>query len=185
MCYIGSWDNAAALNRKRPSELPAWRQPLRIGILLLIIASALALRMLGISAAVATVSGIAFGFIGVGLMAFWSRKTGTMTHCIAYCPIGLLANWTGKLSPFRIRISDGCTDCLVCRSVCRYQALTKEDIGNRKAGSTCTLCGDCVGSCSTNQINYRFAKLSPDTARMLFIVLIVSFHAVFLGVARI
>ncbi len=185
LCYIGSWDNATAVSRKRPRELPAWRQPLRMTILLVTIATALLLRTFGVSTGIATMLGILFGLVGVGFMIFWSKKTGMMTHCIMYCPIGLLANWLGKLSPFRIRISDGCTECLACNMVCRYQALTLENIQARKAGSSCTLCGDCVGSCHSKQIKYRFMNLESNKARILFIVLIVSIHAVFLGVARI
>lgn len=185
LCYIGSWDNAAALNRNRPRPLPAWRQPLRIGILFFIVASAISLRAMGISTGFATLLGILFGLIGVGFMALWSRKTGMMTHCITYCPIGLLANWMGKLSPFRIRILEDCTECRACSMVCRYQALSLKDIQNRKAGKSCTLCGDCVGSCNIRQINYQFMNLKTDNARILFLVMVVSIHAVFLGVARI
>ncbi|MBS3778984.1 MAG: hypothetical protein KGY41_01170, partial [Desulfovermiculus sp.] len=50
---------------------------------------------------------------------------------------------------------------------------------------TCTLCGDCVGQCPNGLIGYRFPGLNPEQARTAFVVLIVSIHTLFLGVARI
>lgn len=165
--------------------MPKWRHPVRIGILLSIAAVSLLLRWIGVSAVVAGGFGLAFGLIGIGMMLLWSRKSGVMTHCITYCPIGLLANWFGHFSPFRVRITPSCNECGACRVVCRYDALTEKDLQNRTPGRTCTLCGDCIKSCKDQWIEYRFFHLSPDSARKLFIVLIVSLHAVFLGVARI
>jgi polyferredoxin len=128
---------------------------------------------------------IIFGLNGVGLMVFWSRKSGVMTHCVAYCPIGPLANWLGKLSPFRIKINDTtCTDCGICHTVCRYDALNMADIKKRRPNISCTLCGDCLGSCRDGSIEYHWGKIKGNMARMIFIVLVVSIHAVFLGVAR-
>ena len=123
--------------------------------------------------------------MGVGVMVFISRKKGIMTHCVTYCPIGLAANLLGRLSPFRLRIGDSCSECSACAPACRYDALTERDIKKRRPGLTCTLCGDCRASCKEDAIQYRFFKLKPRTARMLFYVLVITFHAVFLGVARI
>ncbi|HBE95263.1 MAG TPA: 4Fe-4S ferredoxin, partial [Desulfovibrio sp.] len=52
-------------------------------------------------------------------------------------------------------------------------------------GLSCTLCGDCLGACGHGCLGYRLPGLSPAAARMVFLVLAVSLHAVFLGVARI
>jgi ferredoxin len=185
LCYIGAWDAAASVHKNKPLFMPKWRHPVRIGILLSVAAVSLLLRWIGVSAVMAGGFGLAFGLTGIGIMLLWSRKSGVMTHCITYCPIGLLANWFGRLSPFRIRITPSCNQCGACRIVCRYDALTEKDLQNRTPGRTCTLCGDCIKSCKDRWIEYRFFRLSPDRARKLFIVLIVSLHAVFLGVARI
>ncbi len=185
LCYIGAWDAAASIHKKKPLGMPKWRHFIRTVILFAVVAVSLLLRWMGVSPAVAVGFGLAFGLTGVGIMIFWSRKSGVMTHCITYCPIGLLANWFGRLSPFRIRITPQCNACGACRLVCRYDALTEKDIQNRTPGKTCTLCGDCINSCKDRWIEYRFFRLSPDRARKLFIVLIVCLHAVFLGVARI
>ena len=185
LCYFGAWDAAASVHKKKPLSMPKWRHPVRIGILLSVVAVSLLLRWLKVSAVAAVGIGIAFGLGGIGMMILWSRKSGVMTHCITYCPIGLLADWFGRISPFRIKITPRCNECGACRPLCRYGALTEKDIQNRTPGKTCTLCGDCLKSCKDQWIEYRFFHMSPESARKLFIMLIVSLHAVFLGVARI
>jgi len=184
LCYIGAWDNLSARTKKRPDALPKWLNKARAGIFLLIVVSALLLRWWDVSGIAATLTGATFGLMGVGIMALVSRKRGSMVHCISYCPIGLAANVLGKLNPFRLRITNSCTDCGACGYACRYDALSKEDIKNRKPGLTCTLCGDCISRCNDKSIHYSFPGLKPQTARALFIVTAVALHAVFLGVAR-
>lgn len=186
LCYIGSWDLNAAAGRRRPTQLPAWRNWLRVGILALVVATALGLRSVGASGTSATMLGLAVGLMGVAIMVVASRRTGSMIHCTMYCPIGLAADVLGKLSPFRLRIDDRtCSDCGACALKCRYGALRPEDIAARRPGLTCTLCGDCVGACRGRSIEYRLGWLSPRAARTTFLVLVVSLHAAFLGVARI
>jgi polyferredoxin len=185
LCYVGAWDALAASHKKNHGRLSWWRDPMRVGILLVVILISLGLRMVGFSNSIALILGISFGLIGVGLMVFLSRKFGTMVHCVNYCPIGLLANLIGKISPFRIRIGQSCDECGVCSKKCRYDALNYEHIKNRKPGFSCTLCGDCIGSCKGHWINYQFLHMKPENARAMFIIITVSLHAVFLGVARI
>lgn len=184
LCYIGAWDNLLAGSQKKPSSLPRWRHGARLGILLFVLITAMGLRLLRISASVAAGLASILGLFGIGIMVFFSYKRGTMVHCTVYCPTGLVADWLGKVSPFRIRINNRCDDCGACTFACRYNALEARDIQNRKAGITCSLCGDCVQSCNKEALNYRFFGLRPQTARSVFIVLIVSLHAVFLGLAR-
>ncbi len=182
LCYIGSWDDALARRRKRPSHLPPWRAPLRLGILLAVLFLAWALRFF--DSIIAAYAAGAFGIVGVVWMLTWSRKSGIMTHCITWCPIGWFANVLGKINPFRVRIDSQCNQCGLCTRVCRYQALEETDLLRLRPGLTCTLCGDCLTSCPHTHIHYRFAKLSPTKARTLFIIMNVSLHAIFLGVAR-
>jgi len=185
LCYIGAWDAVAAKGKKRPEVMPKGRHMIRIFILLLVVLTALGLRAAGVPGVVATIMGGLFGLIGVAVMVFWSRKKGVMTHCVVYCPIGLIANWMGRISPFRIRIKKECTECGICTQACRYDALKPDDIKKRKPGVTCTLCGDCLTSCKDGWIRYGFFGLQPERARLFFLIVIVSLHAVFLGVARI
>jgi len=184
LCYIGAWDNLAAKGKKMPVQLPSWRHGARVGILLLVVISAVVFRAAGVPGVTATLMAGFFGVLGVAIMGFISRKKGTMVHCITYCPIGLAANWLGRLSPFRLRITDSCSECGACRPACRYEALTEADIKQRKPGLTCTLCGDCITRCNENSLQYKFLGMKPQTARYVFIIMVVSLHAVFLGVAR-
>ena len=185
LCYIGAWDHHAASARNKPSPLPRWREAFRVGTALVVVATAAGLRAAGASGPVAVTAAAGFGLLGVGLMSTWSRRTGAMTHCTAYCPVGLVAVWAGRLNPFRIRIGEDCTACGGCSRVCRYDALGEEDIERRRPALSCTLCGDCVGKCPQAQMQYRCGPLRGEAARALFVVLIVSLHAVFVGVARI
>jgi polyferredoxin len=184
LCYIGSWDNEASRAKRKPGSIPRWTKSTRLAILIIIPVITVVLKASGLSTIVSTSFAVAFGVIGIAVMLFWSRKSGVMTHCVAYCPIGLLANWLGKLSPFRIRINDTCTDCGACTLACRYNALNAADIEKRYPAITCTLCGDCLSKCKENSIEYRFLGLSPSKARMVFITLAVSIHAAFMGLAR-
>lgn len=186
LCYVGSWDLNAAVVRRRPAPPPHWAGRVRLTVFGLVAATAVVLRLAGVPGTTATILGLAFGLAGVGIMTAVSRRTGTMAHCTAYCPVGLAADVLGKLSPFRLRIRDDtCSDCGACAIRCRYGALCPEDIRRRRPGLTCTLCGDCLAACRGGSIEYRFAGLSPRAARGAFLVLVVSLHAVFLGVARI
>jgi NAD-dependent dihydropyrimidine dehydrogenase PreA subunit/branched-subunit amino acid transport protein len=184
LCYTGAWDNLAAKGKKTPAQMPRWRHPARVGILLAVLIAAAALRFSGVSWLTATWLAAGFGLLGVGIMVLFSRKLGVMTHCITYCPIGLAANWLGRISPFRLRITDTCTECSACRLACRYGALTIEDIKKRKPGLSCTLCGDCVTRCKEKSLQYKFLAMKPQTARTFFVIMTVSLHAVFLGAAR-
>jgi ferredoxin len=185
LCYIGAWDDMAARARRRPLALPGWRQHLRLVILVLVVAVAWILGRAGVPGAVAAWTAGLFGLVGVGVMVWFSRSSGAMVHCTAYCPIGWLATRAGKLSPFQVVIKEACNDCGACTTACRFDALNAKDIEQRKPAESCTLCGDCVGRCPGREIEYRFLGLAAPRARTLFLVMVVSLHAVFLGVARI
>jgi polyferredoxin len=185
-CYIGGWDFFASQQRVKNSKgLHKWRQILRVTILILVVCVAYALRHSELPVSVAVWLTVIFGFGGIAMMIFVSRKTGTMSHCITYCPIGMLANVLGKISPFRLRINDSCTGCRKCSIVCRYDALRPENLNRKKPGLSCTLCGDCIGSCKGEFIKYSFPGLSSRLARTIFVIIVVSFHAVSIGIARI
>ena len=184
LCYIGTWDNLAAKNKNAPTPLPPWKDGVRLGILLLVVVSALIFRITGIPVMTATILAAFFGLLGVGAMLIFSRKLGVMTHCVTYCPIGLVTNWLGRLSPFRMQITENCNQCGACRSACRYDALNISNIEKRKPGMSCTLCGDCITRCNENALQYKFPGMKPKTARYFFIITVISLHAVFLGLAR-
>jgi len=185
LCYMGSWDRAAAGRKRAPSELaPVWRK-VRFFFLFLAAAGAIALRWAGAPSVAATALGLVFGLAGVGVMAFVSRRSGVMFHCSVYCPIGIGADVVGRLSPFRLRFGEGCDGCGACTRACLYATLEAEHIRRRRPGFSCTLCGDCLAACPKKALTYRFPGLSPEAARTVFLVLAASLHALFLGVAKI
>jgi len=184
LCYIGAWDNAAARTRKRPGRLPRWRPDMRVAVLVAVMATAFLLGRLGVGTLVAGWLAAGFGLVGVGLMVTWSRRTGQMTHCTAYCPMGWVATRLGKVSPWRLRISDACTDCGACTPACRFDALYPEDVLNRRPGPSCTLCGDCLSNCPHGSLEYRLPGLSATRARTVFLVMVAAMHAAWIGVAR-
>lgn len=143
------------------------------------------LRWFGIPLLTATLVAIGFGVAGIGVMLFYSRKKGKMIHCILYCPVGSVVNVFRYVNPFRLYIDDTCTLCMRCSVKCRYDALSHDDIRNKKPGFLCTLCGDCLAACHDNSIKYKFLTLRPEKARNLYLILTVSLHAIFLALARI
>lgn len=185
LCYFGPWDGLAASRRKRAGNIRDVWKTIRISLLILTPVSAVVLRVAGVAPVNAALIAVGFGVAGLGISASVSTRRGTMVHCTSICPLGMIGNILGKLSPFRIRIGAGCTECGRCTPACRYNALTIQRIEKRNPGYTCTLCGDCLRACPESAISYRFFRLSSKTARTVFIIAVVSLHAVFLGVARI
>lgn len=184
LCYIGAWDDALARTRKKAGFFR--NEPLRIAIVALVAAAAVALRLAGVGWLPATVLAGLFGLAGVAVMVVVSRRRGSMVHCTVYCPIGWVVDWLGRLNPFRIRIDpSACTECMICARVCRYSALELTDIRAGRPSLTCTLCTDCVSDCPKSTIRVAFPGLSAAAAHNLLTALVVSLHAVFLGVARI
>ena len=185
LCYVGAWDGLAATARRASRSLTgAWRVA-RVALGVATPVSGVLLRLAGVDGLSAALVAVGFGIAGAGVMAAVSTRRGTMMHCTSICPLGLVGNLVGKISPFRIRIEPGCTACGRCTPVCRYAALDQERIRRRSPGLTCTLCGDCVPSCREGFIRFGFLGLRPESARALFLTLVAALHAVFLGVARI
>ncbi len=184
-CYLGGWDFLAGQQVKRSIPMPKWRQALRIAILVIIVSVAWFFRENESPVIIVVWLAALYGIGGLAVMVFFSKQQGAMAHCTVYCPVGLLANILGRISPFRMRINDSCTRCLKCSRTCRYDALNPDDIDRGRPGLSCTLCGDCIGTCRNSSIYYNFPGLSPRIARTLFVVIVVSFHAVCIGVARI
>nr|WP_306770944.1 4Fe-4S binding protein [Desulfovibrio sp. JC010] len=187
LCYIGAWDDLCSRKEGKPPTKDfnprlIW---VRLVLLILIVGVAWEMRRAGISSVVAVWAASQFGLLSVVVMLVFSRDMGMMVHCTAFCPMGIVSNLLGRISPWRMKISSDCCKCMKCSRVCRYNALKPEDIEAGRPGISCTLCGDCVSSCSTGSLRFKFPFLSYSNSRMFFLVMIVSLHALFLGVARI
>jgi len=185
LCYWGSWDNIIAGEQSNLRRRPIKNhRTIQIIIVFLMILFSVAMRHAGASTIISSIFGACFGFTGIAIMIFISRKLGTMTHCTSYCPMGLIATIFGKINPLRIKIDNSCGECNACSRICNYGALTSQDLRRRSPGNTCTLCGDCTSICHNGRITFHFPGLSTITTQKLFIVTVVSIHAIFLGFAR-
>ncbi|GAB7079332.1 4Fe-4S binding protein [Megalodesulfovibrio paquesii] len=186
LCYVGAWDDLATRRQRAPrGNAGRWIWLGRSLALALTVGGALGLRALGVPGGRAIWAAAGFGLFGVGIMLAVSSRLGSMVHCTAVCPMGLVGNLLGRLTPWRVRMTADCTRCGRCARHCRYGALTPLDIAQGRPGLSCTLCGDCVAGCRHEAMEYRYAGLSGAWVRRLFLVLVVGLHATFLAVARI
>jgi len=186
LCYIGAWDDRLArLHRGRPRPLSAWAPRLRVAILAATLGAPALLRALDVPWEWALGLAAVFGLGGLTVMATASRRSGTMVHCTAWCPIGLVNNILGRALPWRVTIDPSCTRCGACSRACLYDALTPADLDRGRPGLTCSLCGDCLPRCPHGHLGYKFPGLTPARSRQLFVTLVATLHAVFLAVARI
>ena len=183
-CYFGAIDSAFA-GKSSASSPVRNRLALKNSFLFLSIAVALLLRVAGAGQTAALIAGVGTGVAGLGVIAVISRSKGKMIHCTVWCPVGTLVSYLKNINPFRMKIEESCTSCMRCTSVCRYDALRREDIANRRPGMTCTLCGDCVTTCKFSSITYNFPGLVPSTARKLYITVTVVIFSLVLAMARI
>lgn len=185
LCYFGAIDNLSAGSSTRRGPIRN-KWALKWTVLLLVILAAILLRWMPVPVLTATLLAGGFGIVGLGLILLISRKEGRMVHCTAYCPIGTVVNLTRFVNPFRMFIDNtSCTDCMACTTACKYDALNRENIAVRKPGLSCTLCGDCLSSCHSGSIKYRFPGLSPRASRNLYLLITISLHASTMALARI
>ena len=184
LCYFGAMDNLSAAGRIKNVPMQ-YKWAMKSTVMILVIAAAIMLRWMNIPVRTATIIAAGFGIIGLSIILLVSEREGRMVHCVAYCPIGTIVNLSRFANPFRMYIDNNCTNCMTCTRLCRYDALNRSDILNRKPGLTCTLCGDCVSSCHASSIKYKFLRLPPVTSRNLYLFITISLHAATMAIARI
>ncbi len=184
-CYFGAIDGwAAGRKRVRRGTLgKVWK--LKIPLLMTIIGVTILLRIFRVEIITATLVAIGFGIAGLFIIFFYTRKKGTMVHCLTWCPIGSVVSVAKHINPMRLVISDSCTNCMRCTSHCKYDALKKVDILNRKPALTCTLCGDCLTSCHAGSIRYKLFSLKPAISRNIYLGITITLHAMTMVMAKI
>jgi hypothetical protein len=187
LCYIGAWDDQCSrIGKLRPAKdfnsRLIW---VRLVLLVLVVLCAWAMRAAGVSSFFAVWSAALFGLLGIMIMLFISRRMGMMIHCTTFCPMGIVSNMLGRISLWRMKISADCCKCMKCSRSCRYGALQPKDIEAGRPGLSCTLCGDCISSCSGSSLGYSLPFINAGTSRRVFLVMVIALHALFLGVARI
>ncbi|WP_320169172.1 4Fe-4S binding protein [Maridesulfovibrio sp.] len=187
LCYIGAWDDRCSrVGHKKPSSsFPRKLIWLRMVLLAAVLSAAWFMRRAGVPGFAALWWAAGFGLAGIFIMLYFSRRMGMMVHCTAFCPMGIVSNLLGRISPWRMRIAEDCCKCFKCSRVCRYSALSRQDIESGRPGISCTLCGDCLSVCPSSSIHYKLPFLSPALSRNVFLVLVIALHALFMGVARI
>lgn len=184
LCYFGALDRFASYGKTKRATIKN-KFAIKSTIFFLAITVTLLLRWFNVPSLWATILGVVFGLIGIVVMIFMSRKQGKMVHCALYCPIGSVVNILKYANPFRMYIDDSCDHCMKCTSHCKYDALSPQDVKNKKPSYSCTLCGDCLSACKGNSIKYKYLNLNPATSRNLYLFLTITLHAVFLALARI
>ena len=70
--------------------------------------------------------------------------------CRLLCPFGALADLTSRVSMFKLRRTDACTDCELCEKICPTQEAERDS----KKGE-CYLCNRCVEICPQNAIELK------------------------------
>ena len=183
LCYFGAMDAWAAKGKKKRSI--TLNPYIRFGMVGVFISTVIVLRFIGASAQLATLLGAGFGIIGLCVIAGHSFRKKQMVHCTHFCPIGIIVSYLKRVNPFRLTINQDCTLCMNCSSVCKYGALHKRNIIERKPATSCTYCGDCISTCHVNAFEYHFFKFSPAISHRIYLVLSVSLHAIFLSLGRI
>jgi len=184
-CYFGALDGLGASHSRKRMTLGKKIWKLKLPMLVIIIATAILLRAFKVDTLTATLLAVGFGLIGIIIIFYYSAHRGKMTHCLVWCPIGTVVSGLKFVSPFRFKITDSCTSCMKCTSYCKYDALKQEDILARKPGLTCTLCGDCVTTCHTSSLQYKFFKMSPTASRNLYLGVTITLHAMCMALAKI
>ncbi|MCT4534279.1 4Fe-4S binding protein [Halodesulfovibrio sp.] len=185
LCYIGAWDDRLSRMRKgKTGRVPAWVGKVRIAIAVSVFAVALGLNLAGVEVIVAVWLAALFGLAGVAVMFFVSSRLKLMVHCSAFCPLGVMSNLLGKISPWRLRFSNDCTKCNACAAVCRYNAITPERLEKGSPSFSCSLCRDCTAVCKHGAAQIQLFGVASPKVTHLFVVIVTSLHAVFLGVAR-
>lgn len=183
LCYFGAFDNALS-GHSKITKTSIKKLPFKTIGISIVVLSALLFRILNIPLLWVLLFSISFGVAGLLIILIVSPRKKKMMHCTLYCPIGTIVNLTSKIHPFQMYIDANCNSCLKCTSYCKYDALDIKTIRDKKPGFTCTLCGDCIQSCHSNSIKYKFFALSPSLSRTMYIAFSISLHAIFMAFAR-
>lgn len=190
LCYFGAFDALAATGAKKDKPLPkVLSSALKYGrpaSLLIGVATAALLRLGGATWLTVTIAVTVFILASFLIMFTISKKYSSMVHCTAFCPIGLIVNLVGRISPWRVKVdTDLCNDCGACEKVCDYRAINRESRQQGKTNFRCSTCRDCLGRCATKAI-YLSNPLIPNRfSELVFVATVTVLHVLFLCAARV
>jgi Pyruvate/2-oxoacid:ferredoxin oxidoreductase delta subunit len=184
LCYVGGLDNWGANLQKRKSKAPLSRKGAWINLALVVLLALMG-RYGVLEGQVLFFLVSIFGLVSLFFIVFWSYQKGKMTHCLGFCPLGLVSVFLGKVNPLRLRINlEKCTGCGICQAKCLYQAIEKwED--KFKINHYCTNCLACFALCPHRAVELTFGSKPKKGLYKGYIFILVSLHTLFLGLARI
>lgn len=81
--------------------------------------------------------------------------------CRNLCPLGALYAFLSKFQVLRRRVSENCTECCICKDICKMDAIEKDF--KTTLHRECVLCYDCVKGCpnAITQIDFK-GKFIPQ-----------------------
>lgn len=95
--------------------------------------------------------------IGITALAYYRGRL----YCNIICPVGTLLGLVSKISLFRIKIDNSCTQCGKCMFACKAECI---DVKQMTIDDTrCVACFNCIGTCATNSIAYRWVSGKQKT----------------------
>ena len=90
------------------------------------------------------------------VLVLWLSLWKGRLYCNTVCPVGTLLGLISKVSPYKIRFSEGCNQCGKCMFSCKSQCI---DIKNMEIDfSRCVGCANCMKVCDKNAIRYSLAS---------------------------
>ena len=187
-CYFGPLEAALAAKKRSQKASPFFSAALRHGRLVVLAAGALLaliLRLLDVPLAAAVWFGLAFAVISLLVMALGAWSFGGMVHCSAFCPLGLAVNVLARISPWRVKVAARrCDHCGACEKACGYRAIDAQSRQKGAASWRCVLCRDCLRVCPRGAISLHFPWLKPRGAEVVFVIVVVLLHTLFIASAR-
>lgn len=92
----------------------------------------------------------------LGLVVYLSYTNGRL-YCNTVCPVGTLLGFISRFSFFRIDIEkDDCLSCGICAKDCKANCINSDEMSVDM--SRCVACFNCVQSCPTEGIKYKFVN---------------------------
>ena len=187
LCYMGGVDSAVAAGSKRVGAVRPIRGRWwwRGGSFVFVALVAWGLRVSDAPGWLVVALVGLWGVVGWMIVVFVSPRKGQMVHCNIYCPIGALVSIVKWVNPVRIRFSYKCTGCMSCARVCRYGAITENDLEHRRPALNCTTCGDCYSACPHGAVEYSMLFIRGERARSVYTGIVTALCVSFLMLARI
>jgi len=92
---------------------------------------------------------------------------GAKGFCTYACPYGVFFGAADQLAPGRIRVTEDCTACGVCTTVCssNVQVAREVRLHGMVVDGGCMKCMDCVTHCPTQALYYGWGPARPGKSR--------------------